>query len=152
EPVRPAAWKLDAARKALPYYRAAWQKNRDPRSTAWLASALATAYAVTKEKPFADAAYEMADWLCSLQIGMDQKNPAWQGGFASFKNGRVAPQAPGIESALLALALVDASLAARLAGDAERSHRYRQAAERGLLFAATLQYTPANTRHFAEWY
>jgi hypothetical protein len=152
EPARPAAWKLDAARRALPYYRALWQKNREPRSTAWLASALATAYAGAKEKPFADAAYEMADWLCSLQIGSDPKNPAWQGGFAGSKSGRALSQSPGIESALLALALVDASLAARLAGDAERSGRYRQAAERGLQFATTLQYTPANTRHFAEWY
>lgn len=150
--VRPAPWKLDAARKALPYYRALWQKSRGLRGTAWLTTAFATAYFRTKEKPFADAAIEAADWLCSLQLGPDPKNQSGQGGFAGPVGGGGLRQTPGIESALAAHALADACLAARQAGNAERYGRFREAAERGLQFVTTVQYTPANTRHFAEWF
>jgi len=149
---RPSPAKLETACKALPRYRSRWLNCREPAAAAQLTSAFAAAYLRTKDKAFADAVIEMADWLCTLQIAFNPKHREWQGGFGGCRNGRAVPQRPGIESAQIALALADACAAVRLAGDVERQARYREAVERGLEFVATLQYTPANTRHFAEWY
>ena len=41
---------------------------------------------------------------------------------------------------------------AREQGDLVRFRRYREAVERCLQFTTTLQYTDANTQHFADWY
>jgi hypothetical protein len=59
---------------------------------------------------------------------------------------------PQASSASAAFSLAEASQIARQAGDLQRYQRYRQATERCLQFLATLQYTEANTQHFAEWY
>src|SRR5262249_1876784 len=104
------------------------------------------------DKLFSELALEMADWLCTLQIGLDPKNLHWQGGFAGWQNGRVTPQEPTNETALLALGLAQACSAARQMGGNERFGRYRGSVERGLQFVIVLQYNSANSRHFAEWY
>jgi hypothetical protein len=146
---RPAEWKLEVTRKSLPFHKAWWPKSRTPEAAAWLLSAYSEAYLLTNEKPFAEAATEMADWLGKLQIVFDAKNLNWQGGFGTWTNGRVVPQSPGIGTALYVQGMTDACRAARQMGDVERAGNYRETVERGLQFLAQLQYTPANTRQFA---
>jgi hypothetical protein len=148
----PADWKIGAVRRALPYYLHGWKENRSPQTTAWIVSAFAEAYALTKETAFADAAREMTDWLCSLQIGIDPRRPLWQGGFADWRQGRPVQRAPGIEAAVCVLAIVDACRVAKQTGDTARFDKYRDHVHSGLQFLASLQYSPANTRHFADWY
>jgi hypothetical protein len=57
-----------------------------------------------------------------------------------------------VASAGYAEGLAEACRVARTAGDLQRFRRYGEALERCLQFVATLQYTDANTQHFAAWY
>lgn len=150
---RPAAWKTEVARKALAYYRPWWNKHKNTALVPWQSSAYAEAYLMTKEKAFADFVFEMNDWMASLQYGTDPRNsPLWQGGFAVWMNGTAVAMPPRVGSASYAEGLAAACRVARQAGDVPRYRRYREATERCLQFLMTLQYTPANTRHFTDWY
>src|SRR5262249_41913343 len=57
-----------------------------------------------------------------------------------------------IGSATYAESLADACRVARQIGDLPRYQRNRESLERCLQFLTTLQYTDANTQHFADWY
>ena len=83
---------------------------------------------------------------------VDPRHPLWYGGFLDWVDGRPAAAEPQIHAALYAEGLAEACRAARQAGDGARYQRYREALERGLQFVTTLQYTDANTQHFADWY
>jgi len=148
-----APWKLEAVRKALPYYQARWRAAKNltmvPRHTA----AYTTAYLLSKDKTYADFVFEMNDWLCTFQYRqLDPQHPQWVGGFMGCVDGKPAPGAPHVGSAAYAESLVEAARVAREAGDVPRWQRYTDALERSLQFVTTLQYTTANCRHFAEWY
>lgn len=150
---RPAKWKTDAVRRALPFYCKAWSQNKDRDRGAWLTAAFTEAFLRTKEKPFADAVLEMNDWLCDLQYEqLDALHPRWLGGFQGWANGRPAGGAPDVGSALCAGSLAEACRVTRQLGDLSRHERYTAALERGLQFLVTLQYSEADTQHFADWY
>ena len=150
---RPAAWKTEAVRKALAYYQPWWRKNKNMAFVPWQTAAYAEAYLATKEQAFADAVYEMTDWVCTQQYTqLDPRRPLWIGGFMSWDNGQPVAAAPQVGSAVYAEGLADACRVARQAGDLTRYQRYREALERSLQFLATLQYTDGNTQHFADWY
>jgi hypothetical protein len=70
----------------------------------------------------------------------------------AWADGRAVAQAPDIGSAYSSESLADACRVTRHAGDALRHGRYREALERSLQFLTGLQYTEANTQHFADWY
>jgi hypothetical protein len=132
-----------------------WQKNKDlafvpPQTAAYTEAYLA---GQGKDPAFAEFVFEMNDWLCGLQYTqLDPRHPLWLGGFMSWKDGKPVPAAPGIDSACYAESLADACRTARQAGDVARHRRYREALERCLQFLTTMQYTEANTQHFAGWY
>jgi hypothetical protein len=150
---RPAKWKTDVVRRALPYYRAWWREHKGMALVPWHTAAYAEAYLRTKEQPFADYVNEMTDWLCGLQYTvLDPQHPLWVGGFMGWADNKPAPAAPQVNSASYAEGLADACRVARRAGDLPRYQRYREALERCLQFLTTLQYTEANTTHFADWY
>ncbi len=147
---RPAAWKAEAARKALAFYRARWNDQPGLAFAAGHSAACAEAYLFTKEKGFADLAFEMNDWLCGQQYGVETRQPLWRGGFAEGSKASNTP--PTIRSLLAAASLVEGCRVARQAGDVQRFNRYQDCLQRGLRFLMTLQYTPANVQHFAESY
>lgn len=150
---RPADWKAEVVRKALGYYRPWWQKNRNLVFVHWQTAACTEAYLLTKQQAFAEFVFELSDWLGGLQYtALDPKHPLWTGGFMSWSNGKATATPPQIASAAYAEALAAACRAARQAGDVARHTRYRESLERCLQFLATLQYTEANTQHFADWY
>jgi hypothetical protein len=150
---RPAAWKTDLVRKALAYYRPWWREHKNMAFVPWHTAAYAEAYVLTREQPFADFVNEMSDWLCELQYTpLDPRHPLWAGGFMGWVDGKPAPVAPQVNSASYAEGLAEACRVARKTGDLARYQRYREALERSLQFLATLQYTEANTTHFADWY
>jgi hypothetical protein len=150
---RPAAWKIDLVRKALPHYRAWWAEHRSLEFVPAQCAAFAEAFVVTKEKPFADFVAEMGDWLCTLQYAqIDPRRMGWYGGFMSCQGGRAVEKEPDAGSAAVAEALVEACRVAREQGDVERHGRYGDAVERALQFLATLQYTEAGTYHFEKWF
>jgi hypothetical protein len=150
---RPAAWKLDLLRKAAAYYRPWWQGHRNlafvpAQSAAWVETFL-----LTREPAFAAFVTEMADWLCGLQYDqIDARHMLWYGGFAGCADGRRVETVPDAGSAVFAETAADACRVARAAGDVEHYQRYLEAAQRGLQFLVTLQYTDANTQHYADWY
>ncbi|MCI0740605.1 MAG: hypothetical protein L0Y72_16275, partial [Gemmataceae bacterium] len=151
--LRPAAWKLEALRKARTHYHGYWKQNKNVPMCAWHCPAYAEAFVLTKEQAFADAAFEMCDWLCGLQYAqVDPRRAQWLGGFMPWRDGKTWPVAPDIGSAGPALALAEGCRLAKLTGDVQRHQRYRPALEQALQFLTSLQYNEANTQHFAEWY
>lgn len=147
--IRPAPWKLNVLRQALPPYRAAWRENKTLEAVPPQIAAFTEAYLVTQETAFAEYVFELADWLLTKQIkDIDPRTPLWLGGFRTG----AADEPPQAVSAQYAACLVDACRAAQAAGDLEHYRRCRDGLERGLQFLATLQYTEANTQHFADWY
>jgi hypothetical protein len=62
------------------------------------------------------------------------------------------PLPPQVLSGAYAGALAEACRLAKQSGDLPRYQRYREALERALQFLTSLQYTDANTQHFADWY
>jgi hypothetical protein len=153
QPLRPAAWKLEALRKARACYHSYWKQNKNVPMLAWHTAAYAEAYLLTKEAGFAEAVFEMNDWLWGLQYQqVDPGRTSWVGGFQPWVDGKAVPLAPDIGSAAAALSLAEACRVARAAGDVQRHQRYRAALESGLQFLTTLQYSEANTQHFADWY
>jgi len=150
---RPAPWKTDVVRKALAFYRPWWQKHRTMAFVPWQTAAYAEAYLLTGEAAFAECVNEMNDWLCGMQYTqLDPRQPLWFGGFMAWADGQPAPAEPTCGTASYAESLAEACRVARKAGDLARHQRYREALERALQFVATLQYTDANTQHFAPWY
>ena len=150
---RPAAWKSDVARKALAHYLPWWRTHKNMVFVPCQMAAYAEAYLATGEQAFADAVNEMADWLGELQYpALDPAHPFWGGGFMGWADGKAVTSAPQTTSAVYAEALAEACRVARKAGDLTRYPRYCEALERCLQFLARLQYTDANTQHFADWY
>jgi hypothetical protein len=150
---RPAAWKTEVVRKAVAYYHPYWRDHKNLAFVPWQTAAYAEAYVLTKEQPFADCVNEMNDWVCTLQYErLDPRHPLWVGGFMGWADGKPVESAPQAGSASFAEGLAEACRVAREAGDVARHRRYSEALERCLQFLATLQYTDANTQHFAAWY
>jgi len=150
---RPAPWKTDVLRRARAYYLPWWRAHKNMALVPWQTAAYAEAYLATKERPFAECVYEMTDWLCEEQYTqLDPRHPLWVGGFMGWVDGKQALVPPQVGSAAYAEGLADACRVARQAADLQRYRRYHEALERCLQFVTTLQYTDANTRHFADWY
>jgi hypothetical protein len=150
---RPAAWKVEVARKALAYYRPWWRAHKNMAFVPPQTAAFAEAYAQTKEPAFLDFIHEMNDWLCTLQYRqLDPQRPLWLGGFMAFADGKAVAAPPHAGSAAFAESLAEACRATRQAGDLTRFPRYHEALERCLQFLTTLQYTEANCQYFADWY
>jgi len=151
--VRPGSWQLDAVRKAAAHYHAAWRKHKNLAAIPSHTAAYTEAYLAAKDARLAEAVFEMNDWLCNLQyVERDPRRPHWQGGFQHAPQGKATPAAPDVRTAEAARSLVHAYRVAKHAGDRARSERYRAAVASAVQFLGTLQYTDANTHHFAEWY
>jgi hypothetical protein len=150
---RPAGWKVELVKKALPYYRHWWKEHRSMSMVPWLSAACAEAYLHTHDRACADFVCAMNDWLCGLQYSqLEPRRMLWFGGFKSFEDGRPVESMPTVACAACAEALVEACRVARERGDLSRFQQYSEAVERCLQFLATLQYTDAGTLHFADWY
>jgi len=151
--LRPAAWKIEALSKARAYYHGYWLKKKNLPMVPEHTAAFAEAFLLTRDRDFAEFIFVMNDWLCTLQYReVDPRRQAWAGGFMPWVDGKPAPHAPDIRSALAAQSLADACRVAQAAEDWPRFKRYKEALEGCLQFLTTLQYTDANTQHFAEWY
>ncbi len=150
---RPAPWKTEVVRKALAHYGPLWKAHPNPTAVPWHTAAYTEAFLLTKDKVFADAVLDMNDWLCGLQYTrLDPRNPQRVGGFMGFEAGKSATVEPQVHAAAYAESLVEACRVARQLGDVPHYERYRTAARAGLQFLTTLQFTEANTTHFADWY
>jgi hypothetical protein len=147
---RPADWKLDIVRKALPVYRDWWRGHKSMSLVPWQTLAYAEAYRQTREPVFTEFVIEMNDWLCDLQyVQLDPQHPLWTGGFREWADGQPKASSPQVSAAAYAEAL---AAACTVGGEPARTQKYRDALQRCLQFLSTLQYTDANTQHFADWY
>ncbi len=150
---RPDSWKTAAVSKARNCYVAYWNQNKNVNMAPWHSATYAEAYLATKEPAYADAVFAMNDWLLRQQYGQALPGqPAWTGGFQPWTAGKAAAAAPDIGSAAALASIAEGLRLARATGDVQHYHRYRQALENGLQFLTTLQYSEANTQHFADWY
>lgn len=150
---RPAAWKLDVLRRALAYYQPWWRVHKNMAFVPWHTAAYTEAFLLTKEPAFAAWVHELNDWICGLQyVNFDARHPLWEGGFMGWTDGKPVNAAPQISSASYAEGLAEACRVAREQGDLAHYRQYSEALEHCLQFLTTLQYTDANTTHFAPWY
>jgi hypothetical protein len=150
---RPAAWKDEVLARALKHYRGWWQGHRNIAFVPWQSAAACEAFLHSHDAEAGDLVLEMNDWVCGLQYTqIDPRRMLWYGGFMSYQDGRAVESAPQVGSASCAEGLVEACRVARERGDVTRHQRYVEALERSLQFLTTLQYTDANTQHFADWY
>jgi hypothetical protein len=151
-----AAWKTEALKKAVGFYRKAFKQNPRPDFVPWMSAACVECYLATKDNPFAEFVFEMNDWLSGLQYEQspDPRRPLWRGGFKSVANGKAETTPPGIEAALYAQSLADACRLLRqmTSPDLARYERYRATLIRALQFLETLQFTEANSLHIAASY
>jgi hypothetical protein len=147
---RPAAWKTEVARRALPFYAAWWKANPNVACVPMLSAAFAEAYMVTKEPAFAAGVFEMTDWLCGLQYAKGEgRSPAWAGGFKGFADGKPVADVPTVQSAAYLEGLAQACRVTRQVPDAARFERYKDAAGNACQFLGGLQFGDDTTRHFA---
>ena len=147
---------LAAGYRAYSVYLAAWRANKNPQMAADLSAAFAEQLSRSSEPSdsqaaLAKAVFEMNDWLLTMQIPPSKRDPIG-GGFQPWRNGAATNAAPDLGSVPLVGSLVEACRVAKQVGDVNRYQRYRQAAEDGLDFLTSLQYTEARVQHFAEWY
>lgn len=150
---KPAEWKSEVLRKAVAFYLPWWRTNKSVEFIPWQTAAYTEAYLSTRDPQFANAVYEMNDWLTSLQYSkIDPRNPGWYGGFRTFEEGRIVESTPTVRTGSCAESLAEACRLARHQGDVTRCNRYAETTERALQFLTTLQYTEASTQHFADWY
>jgi hypothetical protein len=150
---RPADWKAEVVRKGLAHYRTWWRAHKTPGPVPALTAAAAEAYLRTNDPALPALVHELSDWVCSLQYAqIDPRHLLWYGGFMTYADGRAVEAAPRVDGAAHAEGLAQACRVARQVGDVGRHTRYTEALERCLQFLCTLQYTEANTQHFADWY
>jgi hypothetical protein len=147
--VKPAAWKTEAAKKGMEYYRSVFRAKPNPLLAATMTPACAELYLQTKLAEAATTVFEMNDWVCGLQIpGNDPRTPQWAGGFRAVHDGRQTERAPGPETGLIVQSLSYACELTRQTPDLERYARYKVAAVDATQFLTGLQYLEVNTRHF----
>ena len=96
---RPSAAKTDVLRKAVVHYHAVWRTRKNTLSVPALTSAFAEAFLLTKDQAFANAVFDMSDWLCTLQYPLDPLRPQSVGGFMSWTNGKASATPPDIGAA-----------------------------------------------------
>jgi hypothetical protein len=128
----------EALRRALPYYREHFRRRRSTAFVAWQMAAYAHLFRLTRERPYADFVFEMADAILSIQhVGTSVPYPDYVGGYRSFR-------VPGVTSATYNEGVLEAYDLARQVGDRERAARYQRAALLGALFTLRLQFTREN--------
>ena len=148
---RPAAWKTDVARRALPYYFSQWKANPNLTCVPMLTAAFAEMYLLTKDQAFASGVFEISDWVCGLQYTKeDARNPAWIGGFKGYNDAKQpVPTAPTVQTAAYLEGLAQACRVTRQVPDAARYERYKVVAANACQFLTGLQFGEDTTRHFA---
>lgn len=150
---RPEAWKMEAVGQALAFSRGKWQKTTHPVPGAFQTAACAEWFLHSKDRAYADLVFAINDRLCGLQVTqLDARHPLWLGGFRDSADARPSTAPTQAATAASTESLAHACRVARQLGDLPRYQRYHEALERGLQFLTTLQYTEANTQHFADWY
>jgi hypothetical protein len=149
---RPAEWKTELVKKALPYYREWWKKDRSAAFVPLMTACFAETFVRSRDRACADFVFEMNDWLCGLQYVNVPQRVSWHGGFKGWQSGRSVESAPTVDDAAYAESLAQACRCARELGDVARFGRYAEAAESAVKFLETLQYVTQNTSHYAEWY
>jgi hypothetical protein len=146
---KPAAWKTEAVKKGLEYYRSQFKKKPHPLLAASITPAYAELYLQTKLPEAATAAFELNDWLCALQIpATDPRIPQWAGGFRTVANGQQTDAPPGPETGCYLQSLSYACQLSRMKPDLDRFAKYQMVASHTVQFLCGLQYLESNTRHF----
>jgi hypothetical protein len=146
---RPAEWKKDAVKRGVAHYHALFRAKPHPTLVATITPAAAELYAQTKLPELATAAFEMNDWLCTLQISAtDPRTPQWAGGFRAPGATAGTEPLPTADTALYVQSLACAYSLTRLTGDLTREGKYRPAVADAAQFLCSSQFLEANTRHF----
>jgi hypothetical protein len=148
---RPDESKTKVVHNALGFYYAWWKGHRNAELAASQSPAYAEAFLISKSQDFADAVFDMNDWLCSLQYSqLDPRHQEWWGGFRASSDDAGVPHVHG---SAYAVALAAGCRVARQVGDAQRfDKQYRPALELWRTYVARLQYLEANTQHFDPAY
>jgi hypothetical protein len=144
---RPADWKRDAVSRGVAHYAGVFRAKPHPLLAATVTPAAADLFAQTKQPELASAAFEMADWLCGLQIApTDPRSPQWAGGFRLPNAG--SDPLPTPDTGLLLQALSCGYGLTRATADLTRESKYRAATADAAQYLCASQFLESNTRHF----
>lgn len=147
---RPASWKAETVGRALAAYYPQWAQAKGLPASEWQTAAATLGFLQTKHQAYAQVVFRACDALCQAQVTqLDPRRPLWLG---AFDDPAQTGQPPTVATAAYAQNLADGCRLARELNDLPRYQRYREAQERSLQFLTTLQFTEANTQHFADWY
>ena len=147
---RPAPWKLEAARKAFGINLTAEALQK---AMPW--PLIAAAEMSRHDPSFTSRVHALSETLLATQIDkLDPRHPEWFGGWSAIQTiAGAEPAQPTCSATANALmALAEAAAVTRRDGDLNRHQRLKDAMDRGTQFLLQLQYTDANTQHFADWY
>ena len=147
---RPAPWKLETARKALGINL---PEEALHKAMPW--PMVAAAEMSRHDSSFTSRVNALAEALLPTQIDkVDPRHPEWFGGWSAIQPvaGAEPAQPTCAATANALMALAEAAAVSRRDGDLNRHQRLKDAMDRGTQFLLQLQYTDANTQHFADWY
>jgi hypothetical protein len=150
--VRPADWKKDVVKRGVAYYAGVFRAKPQPMLAATVTPAATELYLQTKLNDALTAAFEMNDWLSSIQIAStDPRMPQWAGGFRTVVNGQATDAPPSaVETGLYVQSIACAYQLTRQTADLSRERKYRAAVTDATQFLCSLQFAEANTRHFED--
>lgn len=104
---------------------------------AWLVNGFKELYQLTKEKEYADFAFEVADWLIDFQ------HPGNEYQKGSFVN--TSPLSPTRGTSKVTEAIADAYVLAKELDDSYKAMRYKQSLENALMWLMHMQLTRENS-------
>ncbi len=129
---------LQSLKKAFPFYREYWRKNRKTAFVPWHAQADFLLFGETRDREVAEFVFEMCDWLIDEKQCIESTYPELIGGFPRF-DPRFCSTASQLEG------LGDAFALAERVGDKAHAEKYRAAIRRGIRFLLQGQFTPENS-------
>lgn len=126
---------LGSVKKAFPYYRDYWRKNKNTAFIPWHTQTYKLLYEISPDKELADFVYEMNDWIINSEQQFKSDYPDYIGGFKEQPSNSTASYLEG---------LADAYVVAQKVGNNEHIEKYRKSIKLAARFVLQTQYTDRN--------
>lgn len=130
---------FSAAKKAFPYYRDYWRKNKNTAFIPWQTQTYYLMYQKEKNKEWANFTFEINDWLVDNYQQMENNYPDFLGGFKKIPTNSTFAYAEGVN---------DAYALAKIANDKKHEEKFLNSARLATRFVIQAQFTQENIFYF----